>query len=90
MPVPPNKHVEIDRKEGIPCVPVKVMRFRKGERVEIEALCPKCPLAEVRQSLLSAHEEFMRLHSDSEIESMSKNDVLEILQVGAVYTMWKS
>ena len=28
----------------------------------------------------------MRLHSDSEIESMSKNDVLEILQVGAVYS----
>lgn len=27
----------------------------------------------------------MRLHSDSEIESMSKNDVLEILQVGAGY-----
>ena len=67
-------------KEGFPCVPVKVMRFRKGERVEIEAVGCKFALAKVQQSLLSTHEEFMRLHIDSEIESMSKNDILEILQ----------
>ena len=36
------------------------MRFRKEEQVEIEALGHKFPLAEVRQSLLSAHEEFSK------------------------------
>ena len=42
---------------------------------------------DVRQSLLSAHEQFMRLHSDSEIEQRSREDVLSILQVGARYSM---
>ena len=58
-------------KEGVPCIPVKLSHFRNGRRVEIEAHTRKFPLLDVRQSLLSAHEQFMRLHSDSEIEQMS-------------------
>ena len=63
-------------KEAVPCIPVKLSRFRHGRRVEIEAHTRKFPLLDVRQSLLSAHEQFMRLHSDSEIEQMSREDAL--------------
>ena len=73
-------------KEGVPCIPVKLSRFRNGRRVEIEAHSRKFPLLDVSQSLPSAHEQFMRLHSDSEIEQMSR-DVLSILQVGARFSM---
>ncbi len=55
--------------------------------MEIEAHSRKFPLLDVRQSLLSAHEQFMRLHSDSEIEQMSREDLLSILKVGARYSM---
>ena len=74
-------------KEGVPCIPVKIRRFQNGEPVEIEATSRKFPLFEVRQSLLTDQEQLMRLHSDSEIESMSKDDVLSILQIGAQYSM---
>ena len=97
VPVPPNKKrlVEIDQSmvesgtlnEGVPCVPVKLSRFQNGLRVEIEAHSRKFPLADIRQSLLSAHEEFMRLHSDGEIEGMSREEVLSILKLGARYSM---
>ena len=97
MPVPPSKKrlVEIDRSlvetgvlnEGVPCVPVKLNRFQNGVLVEIEAHSRKVSLMDIRQSLLSAHEGLMRLHSDSEIEKMSKEDVLSILQLGARYSM---
>ena len=93
MPVPPNKRrlVEIDRslvengtlKEGIPCVPVKVMRFRKGERVEIEALGHKFPLAEVRQSLLSAHEEVSKhAFPNNTVEDLCSKNLSKIKQFG--------
>ena len=97
IPAPPSKKklVEIDRslvdsgvlKEGVPCVPVKLRRFRCGVQVEIEAHGRKFPLVEVRQSLLTAHEQFMRLHSDSEIANMSSKDILKILTLGAQYSM---
>ena len=73
--------------EGVPCVPVKLNRFQNGVLVEIEAHSRKFSLMDVRQSLLSAHEGLMRLHSDTEIEKMSKEDVLSILQLGARYSM---
>ena len=81
-PVPPNKKrlVEIDRslvesgvlKQGVPCVPVSLYRFHKGVKVEIVAQSRKFPLKDIRQSLLEAHEPFMRLHSDCEIDEMRK------------------
>ena len=74
-------------QEGVPCIPVKLSHFRNGRRVEIEAHSRKFPLLNVSQSLLSAHERFMRLHSDSEIEQTSREDVLSILQVGARFSM---
>ena len=97
MPVPPNKKrlLAIDRSmvasgtlnEGLPCVPVKLNRIRDGVCVEITAYSRKFPLLDIRQSLLSAHEKFMRLHSDGEIERMSREDILSILQLGARYSM---
>ena len=73
-------------KEGVPCIPVKIRRFRDGQLVEIETTSRKFPLVEVRQSLLNDQEQLMRLHSDGEIDSMSKDDVLSILQTGAQYS----
>ena len=91
IPVPLSKKrlVQIHRakvknnilREGVPCVPVKLNRFRNGVRVEIEAYSRKFPLVDIQQSLLSAHEKYMRLHSDAEIENMSREDILSILNV---------
>ena len=90
MPVPPSKKrlLQIDRslvdggelKERVPCVAVKVAWYQNRARVEIEVQGYKFPLAEIRLSLLNAHEEFMRLHSDNEIAEMSSEDVLSVLQ----------
>ena len=84
-------------KEGVPCVPVSLYRFHKGVKVEIVAQSRKFPLKDIRQSLLEAHEPFMRLHSDCEIDEISKEDILNILQHGACFSMqqfekalWKS
>ena len=97
MPMPPNKKrlAEIDNSlvrsgvlnEGVPCVPVKLLRFHKGVRVEIVAQSRKFPLKDVRKSLLDAHEQFMRLHSDFEIDKMCEDDILDILRRGAIYSM---
>lgn len=88
IPVPSNKKrlVEIDRSlvesgalnEGVPCVPVELSRFQNGVRVESEAHSHKFPLVDIRQSLLSAHEGLMRLHSDGEIETISRENILSI------------
>ena len=64
--------------EGVPCVPVKLSRFQSGLRVGIEAHSHKFPLVDIRQSLLSAHEGLMRLHSDGEIETISRENILSI------------
>ena len=95
MPVPPSKKrlLQIDRslvdggelKEGVPYVAVKVARYQNGARVEIEVQGHKFPLAEICLSLLNAHEEFMRLHSDSEIAEMSSKDVLNVLQISTYF-----
>ena len=79
VPVPPNKRrlVDIDRSlvqsgvlnEGIPCIPITLVRYHKGERVETVAQCRKFPLFDIQIGLLKAHENFMRLHTDVEIES---------------------
>ena len=97
LPVPPNKKrlVEIDRSlvesgvlnEGVPCVPVSLVRFHKGVKVEIVAQSRKFPLKDIRQSLLDAHEPFMRLHKDCEIDKMNKEDILNILERGSCFSM---
>ena len=66
---------------------MKLNRFRNGVCVEIEAYSRKFLLIDIQRSLLSAHEKYMRLHSDAEIESMSREDILSILQLGARYSM---
>lgn len=44
--------------EGVPSIPVKLSCFQNGKRVEIEAHSHKFSLLDIRQSLLSAHEQF--------------------------------
>ena len=41
-------------------------------------------LNDIRQKLLTRHRHIMRLHTDAEIEAMSKADMLEIMKRGAV------
>ena len=62
MLVPPNNKrlLAIDQSmvdsgtlnEGVPCVPVKLNRFRDGLRVEIQAHSCKSPLVDIRRSLV--------------------------------------
>ena len=56
-------------------------------QVEIVAQSCKFPLKDIRQSPLEAHEQFMRLHSDCEIDQMSKEGISDILGHGALYSM---
>ena len=89
MPVPPNKKklAKIDAslvesgqlKIGIPCVPVSMKRRIKGEIRVIEAQSRKFSLADIRQSILSRHEQFMRLHTDEQISAMGEDEVLSLL-----------
>ena len=98
VPVPPNKRrlVDIDRSlvqsgvlnEGIPCIPITLVRYHKGETVEIVAQSRKFPLFDIRNGLLKAHEKYMRLHTDVEIEAMSKEYILGVLREEAGYSMF--
>ena len=45
------------------------------ERVELTITGRKFPLLEIRKQLLAKHEKYMRLNTDTEIESMSFNDL---------------
>ena len=97
VPVPPNKRrlVDIDRSlvqsgvlnEGIPCIPITLVRYNKGERVETVAQSRKFPLFDIQNGLLKAHEKCMRLHTDVEIKAMSKEYILGVLRKGAGYFM---
>ena len=89
MPVPPNKKklAKIDAslvesgqlKIGIPCVPVSMKRRIKGEIRVIEAQSRKFSFADIRQSILNCHEQFMRLHTDDRISAMGEDEVLSLL-----------
>ena len=54
--------------------------------MKILAQSRKFPLKDVRKSLLDAHEQFMRLHNDFEIDEMCEDDILGILRHGAIYS----
>ena len=89
MPVPPNrkKLAKIDAsivesgqlKISIPCVPVSMKRCIKGEIRVIEDQSRKFSLADIRQSILNCHEQFMRLHTVDHISAMGKDEVLSLL-----------
>ena len=56
------------------------MRFHIGVKVVIAALSRKFPLKDIRQA-------FMRLYKDCEIDKMNKEDILDILEHGACFSM---
>ena len=66
---------------------MKLLRFHKGVQVEIVAQSHKFPLKDIRKALLDAHESFMRLHSDCDIDEMCQDDILDVLRHGAMYSM---
>ena len=91
MPVPPNKRKlkEIDASLvesshlniGIPCVPVEIQRQFKGKVKVIQAHSRKFSLVDIRKHLLNKHKHLMRLHSDSEIATMTREKFLELLHM---------
>ena len=64
---------------GRPCVPYTITKFaaKDGgvERVQLTITGRKFPLLEIRKQLLAKHEKYMRLNTDTEIESMTFNDL---------------
>ena len=64
---------------GRPCVPYTITKFtaKDGgvERMEVIITGRKFPLLEIRKQLLAKHEKYMRLNTNTEIESMSFNDL---------------
>ena len=58
--------------------------------MEIQAHSCKFPLVDNQRSLLSVHEGFMRLHSDGQIESMSREAILSFLQLGVRCSMYNT
>ena len=91
MSVPPNerKLKEIDASLvesghlniGIPCVPVEIQRQFKGKVKVIQAHSRKFSLVDIRKRLLDKHQHLMRLHSNDEIATMTRERILELLHL---------
>ena len=91
MPVPPNKRKlkEIDASLvesghlniGIPCVPVEIQRQFKGKVKVIQAHSRKFSFVDIRKCLLDKHQHLMRLHSNDEIGTMTRERILELLNM---------
>lgn len=64
---------------GRPCVPYTMTKYSAMngglERVELTIVGRKFPLLEIRKKLLAKHEKYMRLNTDTEIDSMSHSDL---------------
>ena len=66
---------------GIPCVPVEIQRQFKGKIKVIQAHSRKFSLVDIRKHLLDKHKQLMRLHSDEEIATMTRERILELLHM---------
>ena len=68
---------------GEPCAPYTVMKYAiiNGEvqQSEIGVYGRKVSLLHIRKKLLKKHENFMRLHTDTQIDSMSRCEIFAIL-----------
>lgn len=73
---------------GEPCAPCKVTKYTlvdgKIEISEQEVHGRKIPLMYIRKKLLQKHEMYMRLHTDAEIEHMTTQEVVNILNKAQV------
>ena len=64
---------------GQPCVPYNMVRFStkdgKLHKTQVSVVGRKFPLLEIRKKLLTKHEQYMRLATDADIQSMSLSDI---------------
>ena len=91
MPVPPNKRklkeIEASLVEsghlniGIPCVPIEIQRQFTGKVKVIQAHSRKFSFVDIRKRLLDKHQHLMRLHSNDEIATMTRERILELLNM---------
>ena len=65
---------------GIPCAPLTLTHFitKNGhlEKNEVVVMGRKFPLSELRKTLLTAQEKYMRLNTDDEIDSMPMEEII--------------
>lgn len=68
---------------GQPCVPYNMVQFstKDGElhKTQVSVVGRKFPLLEIRKELLAKHEQYMRLATDTDIQSMSSSDISLVL-----------
>jgi hypothetical protein len=86
--LPTSKKLKLQEKElietnvisiGSPCCPLPVTYYKKGVKYEKTAMGRKYSLSEIRQKLTDKHRPLMRLNSHSEINEMSRKDILELI-----------
>ena len=66
---------------GIPCVPAEIQRQFKGKVKVIQAHSCKFSLVDIRKHLLNKHQHLMRLHSNDEMATMTRERILELLHL---------
>ena len=70
---------------GEPCAPYKLTKYTivDGEvkKTEMKVDGRKIPLLDIRQKLLNKHEKYMQLHTDSELQHMSRSALTAILEI---------
>ena len=71
---------------GEPCAPYTLTKYSvvngQLQKTEMEVYGIKIPLLEIRKKLLKRHEEYMHLHTDKQLQEMSRIRLLSILQNG--------
>ena len=70
---------------GEPCTPYTLTKYRivggRVERSECVVYGRKVPLVYIRKKFLQKHEPYMRLHTDVELQNMSRSELMLILNV---------
>lgn len=71
---------------GEPCTPYKLIKSvvtydGDVETITSELVGRKIPLTQVRKSLLDKHTKYMRLNTDSELEGMNREQILQLLSI---------
>lgn len=73
---------------GEPCAPYTLTRYRvvdgRVEKSECVVYGRKVPLVYIRKKLLQKHEGYMRLHTNLELQNMSKSELTHILNIASV------
>ena len=54
------------------------------QKTEMEVYGRKIPLLAIRKRLLKRHEEYMNLHTNEQLQEMSRSQLINILQRGSI------